>query len=731
MDIDDKIIELLQHYQKGLNYQQIAEKLDIDTKDDFTLLCKALNQLVNEYKIFLDETGRYGSAEALGYQKGILKINPKGFGFVEWQGGSVYVKGSSLGYALPEDEVIVKTHQNADGNKEGEIVHIIAHHIHRVVGTIKIKGSSTFFLPDAFLNNRRFKITNLTDFHLVDNTKVLVVIDRYDKLLSAHIEKEVGHKYDPGVDILSILYEHNIDPHFPEDVMREVSQIDDYVCEKDKENRRSLLSLPIITIDGEDSRDLDDAISVEKIESGYRLGVHIADVSYYVKEGSAVNAEAYARGTSVYVVDRVVPMLPHALSNGICSLNPKVERLTISCMMDIDHNGEVMKYEIFPSYIKSMERMTYTKVNEILEHKKSACDEYSHIVELCETMKQLAQILRKRRKALGAIDFDTKEAKILVDKEGNPTAIKLRERKEAERIIEDFMIAANECVASHLKWMELPGMYRIHETPEPKKMREFARISMTLGYPLKADVNHVYPKQLQQHLLSIEDEEIYPILSTMLLRSMQKARYDRQCLGHFGLGLKEYLHFTSPIRRYPDLVVHRMLRKYYFTSCEDSDKLQSDDEWMEQAARQCSAQERNAVDTERDVDDMKKAQYMEQFIGDEFDGIISSVTKFGFFVELENTVEGLVHISSLKDDYYHFDERAYALVAERSKRGYRMGQKVKVRCIDANRFKKQVDFEVVLPTQYSKKRALNAHHIPAYKQKSHKQRKQSSRRKRG
>lgn len=262
-------------------------------------------------------------------------------------------------------------------------------------------------------------------------------------------------------------------------------------------------------------------------------------------------------------------------------------------------------------------------------------------------------------------------------------------------------------------------------------MREFARISMTLGYPLKADVNHVYPKQLQQHLLSIEDEEIYPILSTMLLRSMQKARYDRQCLGHFGLGLKEYLHFTSPIRRYPDLVVHRMLRKYYFTTCEDSDKLQSDDEWMEQAARQCSAQERNAVDTERDVDDMKKAQYMEQFIGDEFDGIISSVTKFGFFVELENTVEGLVHISSLKDDYYHFDERAYALVAERSKRGYRMGQKVKVRCIDANRFKKQVDFEVVLPTQYSKKRTLSTHHISAYKQKFRKQRKQSSRRKRG
>ena len=734
MDLEYKITELLKRYRKGLDYHQIIEQLKLEDHD-FTSFCNTLNKLVNEYQIFTDENNHYGCKEAFGYEKGVLKINPKGFGFVEWEEGSVYIALDMLKNALPEDEVLVKVHEKYDGAKEGEILQIIAHHIQHVVGTVKVKENKKFFLPDGFLNNRRFNITNIDDFKLVDNTKVLLKIDRYDKLIAADIEKIIGFKYDPGVDILSLLYEYGIDPQFPKDVMREVTKISDYVREEDKENRRDLTDMTIITIDGADSRDLDDAVSVIKTADGYRLGVHIADVSYYVKEGSPINAEAYARGTSVYVVDRVVPMLPQALSNGICSLNPHVERLTISCVMDIDDHGEIVKYEIFPSFIKTTERMTYTKVNEILAHDAKACKEYAHITQLCEDMKQLARILRQRRKALGAIDFDTKEAKIIVDEKGNPIDIKLRERHEAERIIEDFMIAANECVAAHLKWMELPGMYRIHETPEPKKMREFARISMMLGYPLKADVNHVYPKQLQQHLSSIKDEEIYPILSTMLLRSMQKARYDRQCLGHFGLGLTEYLHFTSPIRRYPDLVVHRMLRKYYFNTCDEPHKMQADEHWMEQAAKQCSAQERNAVDAERAVDDMKKAQYMEAFVGDIFEGVISTITKFGFFVELENTVEGLVHISTLKDDFYHFDERAYALVGEHNRKAYRMGQKVRVRCTDASRFKKQVDFEVIpikqkLPkravTKYAKEPHSKEHHTNGLRSKA--QRNKSQRR---
>ncbi len=696
MNIESSIMNIIQKPKyRGMNIRQLADQLQMTDSKAFSQLCRTLNHLTEENVLFLDAQNRYFTPEQLGYFIGILHLNQKGFGFVEADESSVYVAADALGLAIHQDKVVVQTQKKADGSQEGKIIQILEHAIHQVIGTIKIKAGKTFFLPDHYFYHRRFQLTNTDQFHLVNDTKVLVHIDRYDAILSAHIVKEVGYKYDPGVDILSVLYEHDIDPEFPAAVMKEVTKINDHVIEEDKVGRRSLLDLQIITIDGEDSRDLDDAVSVQVLDNGYRLGVHIADVSHYVQPGSELNAEAYERGTSVYVSDRVVPMLPHALSNGICSLNPKVERLTLTCMMDIDHQGEIIKYELFPSYIKTTERMTYTQVNAILEQDVAMCKKYAHIITLCENMKALAKILRRRRESLGAIDFDTKEAKIIINDQGKVKDIQVRERKEAERIIEDFMIAANECVAAHMKWMELPALYRIHETPDPKKMREFARIAMMLGYPLKADVNHVYPQQLQQLLIRAKEDEIYPVLSTFLLRSMQKARYDDHCLGHFGLGLSEYLHFTSPIRRYPDLLVHRMLHKYYFQSNQDPIKLQQDEQWMEQAAQQCSSRERIAIEAERDVDDMKKAEYMERFIGRDFPGVISGVTKFGFFVELDNTVEGLVHISTLHDDYYHYDEHSYCLIGERTGRKYRMGQTVAVRCVDASRFKKQVDFEII------------------------------------
>lgn len=696
MDLETRILEIIQQQNyKGLDIKHFASRLNMEDSEQFTLLCKTLNRLEDECVLYCDQAHRYFTADQLGYFKGILRINPKGFGFVEADEKSVYVSRDSLGLALPNDVVVVRMWENMDGSKEGEVIKIVEHNTKLVVGTIKKKEGKTFFLPDAFLNNRRFQITNLEEYRLVNDSKVLVKIDRYDATLRCHIEKEVGYKYDPGVDVLSLLYEHDIWPEFPEAVMKEITKIPDHVREKDKEGRRSMLSHQIITIDGEDSRDLDDAVSVEVIDGGYRLGVHIADVSYYVREGMEVNAEAYARGTSVYVSDRVVPMLPHALSNGICSLNPKVERLTLTCMMDIDLQGEVKSYEIFPSYIQTTERMTYTKVNEILAEDVDACREYAHITKMCQDMRALAHILRKRRNEKGAIDFDTKEAKIIVDEKGKPIEIKVRERGEAERIIEDFMIAANECVATHMRWMELPSMYRIHETPDPKKMREFARIASTLGYPLKADIYHVYPKQLQQLLLSAKAEEAYPVLSTFMLRSMQKARYDSHCLGHFGLALENYLHFTSPIRRYPDLIVHRMLRKYYFSGNQNPENMAKDERWMEEASNQCSQRERIAVEAERDVDDMKKAEYMERYIGKKYTGVISGITKFGIFVELDNTVEGLAHVSSLQDDYYHYDDAGHCLIGERTGKKYRMGQKVLVKCVDANRFKRQIDFEIL------------------------------------
>ena len=696
MDIESNIMEIINHPKyRGMDIHQLADQLKMNDSAAFKALCRECSRLIEANILFLDERQRYFTAKQLHYCIGELHLNQKGFGFVEGEDGSVYIAPEAIGLAIHQDRVIAQTREKPDGSKEGKIIQILEHTIHQVIGTIKIKAGKTFFLPDHFFPQRRFEISNLHEYHLVNDTKVLVHIDRYDTVLLAHIIKEVGYKYDPGVDILSVLYEHNIHPEFSAAVMKEVTGIPDHVRAEDKVGRRSLLDHQIITIDGEDSRDLDDAVSVEVIPDGYRLGVHIADVSYYVRVGTEINAEAYARGTSVYVSDRVVPMLPHALSNGICSLNPKVERLTITCMMDIDQQGNIIKYELFPSYIQTTERMTYTEVNAILEHDPVMCHKYNHIVPLCNHMKALAKRLRQRREQLGAIDFDTKEAKIIVNDQGKVKDIRVCERKEAERIIEDFMIAANECVASHMKWLDIPALYRVHETPEPKKMREFARIAMMLGYPLKADVNHVYPNQLQQLLKLAKEDEIYPVLSTFLLRSMQKARYDSHCLGHFGLGLTEYLHFTSPIRRYPDLLVHRMLHKYYFQPNPDPLKIRQDEQWMEQAAQQCSANERTAIDAERDVEDMKKAEYMERFIGRDFTGVISGVTKFGFFVELDNTVEGLVHISTLHDDYYHFDENGYCLIGERTGQKFKMGQTVAVRCVDASRFTKQVDFEII------------------------------------
>lgn len=695
MEIEQQILEVIekQNYH-GMDVKHLSRVLGLEDSESFILLCKELNRLEEAQILFQDQAHRYFNASQMGYFKGTLRINPKGFGFVEEDGTSVYISRDSLGLGMPNDTVVVRVWENLDGTKEGEILKIVEHHTKHVVGTIKVKEGKTFFLPDAFLNNRRFRITNLDDYHLVNDTKVLVAIDRYDATLQAHIEKEVGYKYDPGVDILSILYEHQIYPEFPEAVIKEITKIPDHVLESDKEGRRSLLDQQIITIDGEDARDLDDAISVEKIKDGYRLGVHIADVSYYVTEGMEVNAEAFERGTSVYVTDRVVPMLPHALSNGICSLNPKVERLTLTCMMDIGETGEVMHYEIFPSYIKTVERMTYKKVNEILAGDEDARKEYAHITTLCEDMEALASIIRKRRTMLGAIDFDTREAKIIVNEKGKPIDVVLRERGIAERIIEDFMIAANETVAAHMKWMEVPSVYRIHETPDPKKMREFARIASTLGYKLKADVRDVHPKQLQDLLLGAKGDEKYPVLSTFMLRSMKKARYDNRCLGHFGLGLKEYLHFTSPIRRYPDLIVHRMLRKYCFTQFEDESTLHKDERWVETCGNHSSDRERVAVEAERDVDDMKKAEYMEQYIGSIYEGVISGITKFGMFVELDNTIEGLIHVSTMQDDYYHYNDESKMMIGERTGRKFSMGERVSIKVVDANRFKRQIDFEL-------------------------------------
>lgn len=694
--LKENIIEIIEQTgYPGYKVQEFAKALQMEEAEDFKNLVKVMNELETTYTLARDAKNRYFKCEDIGYIKGTLKINAKGFGFVDTEDESFYVSKENIGLALHADYVVAKLLKHTERSSECEVLDVLEHHLKTVVGVIKIKENDTYFLPDSFMNFRKFNITNLKKFKLVNDQKVLLHIDGYGNTLQCHIDKILGHKYDPGMDILSILLEHDIEPEFPSEVMEEVKNIPESISEEEIKNRKDLRDLTIITIDGEDAKDLDDAISVEKIKNGYRLGVHIADVSYYVKPGSAIDQEAYKRGTSVYVVDRVVPMLPHLLCNGICSLNPKVDRLAMTCMMDIDENGETSNYQIFPSVIKTTERMTYTNVNKILDKDAHMVKKYDNLLLLCSNMQAVSQIIRRRRNTLGSIDFDTREAKVIVNEKGKPVDIVLRERGEAERMIEDFMICANECVAMHTRWLETPSMYRIHETPEPRKIREFANIAKNLGFTIHANAQGVYPKQLQDFLNEVKEAEEYPVLSAYLLRSMQKARYDAKCLGHFGLALENYTHFTSPIRRYPDLIVHRMLRKYCFQQTHDVETMQQDEVWVEECAQHSSIQERKAVEAERDVDDLKKSEYMEKYIGCVYNGIISGVTKFGLFVELENTVEGLVHVSNMKDDHYHFEDHSRSLIGERTAKVYAMGQKVTIRVIDANHFKKQIDFEIV------------------------------------
>lgn len=681
---------MLSSKYKGMTCEGLKDSFNVQSSQELTAFLKALNELIDEY-VIIEEKDKFYLAEKLGYFKGTLRINQKGFGFVENEEGSVYVSESNINHALDKDEVLAKSHVLSDGSCEAEIIRVIEHHLKQIVGTMKMMKGKMKFLPDSDTLREPIEILNQKSVKLVNDSKVLVKITHYAPI-QGRIERVIGYKYDPGIDILSLLLEHDITPEFNDSVMKEVNKIKDHVVSADYEGREDLTNDMIITIDGEDARDLDDAVSVVKIDNGYRLGVHIADVSYYVQPGSEIDQEAYLRGTSVYVTDRVVPMLPHALSNGICSLNPKVERCTISCMMDIDATGDIVNYKIFPSIIKTTERMTYTAVNKMIEKDPKTCKKYAHLSELVENMTALSQIIRNKRHESGSIDFDTNEGKVIVNEKGIPVDVVLRTRKEAERIIEDFMVQANECVATHTRWLEIPSIYRVHEQPDVKKMREFVQIAQLLGFKFKGNVTNIRPAQCQQLLEAAKGREDYPVLSTSLLRCMAKAKYDPKCLGHFGLALNEYTHFTSPIRRYPDLIVHRYLRKYCFGSMPDSKAMSKDEKWIEKAALQCSERERNAIEAERDVDDMKKAEYMEKHIGEMYEGIVSGVTKFGVFVELENTVEGLIHVSNMEDDHYVYEETTRSLLGMATKKRYMLGQKVLVKCISASRFKKQVDF---------------------------------------
>ena len=534
---------------------------------------------------------------------------------------------------------------------------------------------------------------------LVDGHKIQVSIvkemGKYKYL--GEVVKIIGHKNDPGVDILSIIYDHGINDVFTDEVMEEVNALPSEVLDSDRKGRKDLTDMTIFTIDGDDTKDIDDAISISKKGENYILGVHIADVSYYVKEGTALYKEAYSRGTSVYLVDRVVPMLPHKLSNGICSLNPNVDRLAISCIMEITPNGKIVSHDIFESVIRSRIQMTYKKVNKILNDEETP-EGYEPFKDDLKLMWELAKILRKEKLARGYLDFDVDEPKILVDENCKPYDVVLRERGKGENMIEDFMIAANETVAEHVFYMGLPFVYRVHEVPDNEKVEEFLNSISMLGYHVVGDRNFVYPKSMKKILDQLRDKEGFEILSTLLLRCMKKAVYKPENLGHYGLASKCYTHFTSPIRRFPDTTVHNLLRKYIFNEPNDKELNRLIEYWEENLPALCdhaSEKERDSIDCERDVESMKMAEYMESHIGEEYDGTISSVMNFGLFVQLDNMIEGLVHISEIKGDYYTFDETTHTLRGEKKGKMYKLGQKVRVVVTNASKENSTIDFNLV------------------------------------
>lgn len=704
-----ELIEKLLDYMKEEAYKpltvsELEEAMEIEDSSQFKDFVKTLVYMEEKGLVVRTRSNRYGLPEKMSLVRGRVSAHAKGYAFVvpEEPGyDDIFIPPGETNNALNGDIVLAKvTKESSGARREGTIVRILERGVKQVVGTYTESANFGFVIPDDKKFNGDIFIPKHASKGAVEGHKVVVNITVYPEgRMSAEGEvvQILGHRNDPGVDILSIIYKHGLPIEFPEEVMEQAQKVPDKISEAEIKGRRDLRNEVYVTIDGADAKDLDDAVSVTRLDNGnFKLGVSIADVSYYVTENSPIDKEAYERGTSVYLVDRVIPMIPHRLSNGICSLNPKVDRLTLTCEMEINERGVVVSHEIFESVIKTTERMTYSDVNKILvDQDEELREKYHDLVPMFEDMEELAAILRKKRMKRGAIDFDFKEAKVLVDDDGYPTDVVIRERSVAERLIEEFMLAANETVAEHFHWLELPFIYRIHEDPKEDKLQRFFEFITNFGLIVRGKANTVHPRALQEIIEEVQGKPEEMVVNTVMLRSMQQAKYYPENLGHFGLATDYYTHFTSPIRRYPDLIVHRLIRTYIIKG--EMDPL-TQAKWsalLPEIAQHTSKMERRAVDAERETDELKKTEYMEDKIGEEFDGIISSVTNFGIFVELPNTIEGLVHVSYLTDDYYHYDERQYAMIGERTGNVFRIGDEITVRVISVNKEERSIDFEIV------------------------------------
>ena len=659
-------------------------------------LKQVLDALVEEGKISLSKRGKYSKGQAVRL-KGSFQANMRGFGFITPEDGSedVFIAEENISGAFQGDEVeYIITSAPTGRRKEGKIVRILSHSVVHIVGLYEKSRSFGFVRPDNQRYLKDIYIPEGKEMGAMTGHKVVVSLTSYG---GEHMKPEgeivqiIGHVNDPGTDILSVVMDAGIPAEFPEKVLNQAVRVGKPVSDADRVGRRDLRDWLMVTIDGEDAKDLDDAVSLQMDGENYILGVHIADVTNYVQENSALDREAFERGTSVYLADRVIPMLPHKLSNGICSLNAGEDRLALSCIMTFDASGTMVDHEIAETVINVDKRMSYNGVSKILEGETQETED--QIVSMLLCMKELSDILRERRGRRGSIDFDFPETKVILDENGKPVDIRPYERNDATKIIEDFMLMANETVAEEYYWRELPFLYRTHEVPDEEKIRKLSTFINNFGYHIHIR-NEVRPKEIQKLLARVDGTPEEALISRLALRSMKRAGYTTENTGHFGLAAKYYTHFTSPIRRYPDLQIHRIIKENLRGRLND-DRISHYEEILPKVASQCSERERRAEEAERDVVRMKKAEYMRSHIGEEYEGVISGVTKWGVYVELKNTVEGLVHVADMRDDHYEFTEQTYELTGEHSGKSYTLGQTVRVRVTDADKLQRTVNFEII------------------------------------
>lgn len=658
---------------------------------------KVLDELLDEGRLEVTKRGRYKKPEEK-VVTGMFTGSQKGFGFLEAEGREedLFIPESKTGGAFPGDTVQAVVLPGRRGKRqEAEVIKIVERGIRQLVGTFEKNRGFGFVVPDNVKIPSDIFVPLERSKGAVNGHKVVVEITDYGgrgKSPEGVVKEILGHVNDPGVDIMCIVKGYDLPVEFPERVMNQAQRANQPVSAADREGRTDLRHIAMVTIDGEDAKDLDDAVSLSMEGELYCLGVHIADVTNYVQENSALDREALKRGTSVYLVDRVIPMLPHALSNGICSLNAGEDRLALSCLMKIDGKGQVVDYRITESVIHVKERMSYTDVKKILEEEDTeTIKKYAELTPMFRKMAELAAILRRKRKARGSIDFDFPETKIVLTPEGIPVQIRPYERNTATRMIEDFMLIANETVAQHFYWQELPFVYRTHDRPDPEKIQKLAAFLRNFGYSLKLSQDVVHPKELQKLLCRIEGTPEEAMLSRLTLRSMKQARYTKDNTGHFGLSCPCYCHFTSPIRRYPDLQIHRIIKEQLRGRLQEN-RITHYAAILPEVAKHCSQMERRADEAERETDRLKKVQYMESRIGNVYEGVISGIMSWGIYVELENTVEGMIRAGDLPGDFFYYDEENYEMAGETTGMRYKLGQKLTVQVKETDRFRRTIDF---------------------------------------